>query len=64
MRRQGIPTERGDLYDQIDRANQDIRAQLEIIYQAEGAICDLGNAEPSRPQREVNDQPKPHTQAS
>ncbi len=62
MRRQGIPTERGDLYDQIDKANEDIRAQLEIIYQAEGAIRDLGNAEPSRPQREVNDQPKPHTQ--
>ena len=60
MRRQGIPTERGDLYDQIDKANEDIRAQLEIIYQAEGAICDLGNAEPSRPQREVNDQPKPN----
>ena len=59
MRRQGIPTERGDLYDQIDKANEDIRAQLEIIYQAEGAICDLGNAETSRPQREVNDQPRP-----
>jgi MobA/MobL family len=62
MRRQGIPTERGDLYDQIDRANEDIRQNLEAIYQAEGAIRDLGNAEPSRPQREVNDRPKPHTQ--
>lgn len=62
MRRQGIPTERGDLYDQIDRANQDIRQNLEKIYQAEGAIRDLGNAETSRPQREVNDKFKPHTQ--
>ena len=62
MRRQGIPTERGDLYDQIDRANEDIRQNLEKIYQAEGAIRDLGNAETSRPQREVNDKFKPHTQ--
>ncbi|MCY7335061.1 MAG: MobA/MobL family protein [Chamaesiphon sp.] len=62
MRRQGIPTERGDLYDQIDKANQDIRAQLETIYQAEGAIRDLGNAEISSPQQEVNDQPRSHTQ--
>ena len=62
MRRQGIPTERGDLYDRIDKANEDIRAQLETIYQAEGAIRDLGNAETSRPQREVNDKFKPHTQ--
>jgi MobA/MobL family len=56
MRRQGIPTERGDLYDQIDQANADIRQQLEVIYQAEGAIRDLGNAEISSPQREVNDE--------
>ncbi len=56
MRRQGIPTERGDLYDQIDKANEDIRAQLETIYQAEGAIRDLGNDEINSPQREVNDQ--------
>ncbi len=62
MRRQGIPTERGDLYDQIDQANQDIRQNLEKIYQAEGAIRDLGNAEPSRPQHEVNDQPRSRSQ--
>jgi MobA/MobL family len=62
MRRQGIPTERGDLYDRIDKANSDIRAQLETIYQAEGAIRDLGNAEPSRPQHEVNDQPRSRSQ--
>jgi MobA/MobL family len=55
MRRQGIPTERGDLYDQIDRANEDIRQNLEKIYQAEGAIRDRGNAETTRPQREVNE---------
>jgi MobA/MobL family len=41
MRRQGIPTERGDLYDQIDKANQDIRQNLEKIYQAESAIHQL-----------------------
>jgi len=58
MRRQGIPTERGDLYDQIDRANENIRQNLEAIYQAEGAIRDLGKDETSRPQREVNDQPR------
>ncbi len=63
MRRQGIPTERSDLYDQIDLANENIRAQLEIIYQAEGAIRDLGNAEPSRPQREVNE-PRPQEPSS
>jgi MobA/MobL family len=58
MRRQGIPTERGDRYDQIDQANEDIRAQLETIYQAEGAIRDLGKDETSSQQREVNDQPR------
>jgi MobA/MobL family len=58
MRRQGIPTERGDLYDQIERANQDIRQNLEAIYQAEGAIRDLGKDETSSPQHEVNDQPR------
>jgi hypothetical protein len=62
MRRQGIPTERGDLYDQIDKANEDIRAQLETIYQAEGAIRDLGNAEVNSPQQEVNDQPRSRSQ--
>jgi MobA/MobL family len=62
MRRQGIPTERGDLYDQIDKANEDIRAQLETIYQAEGAIRDLGNDEINSPQREVNDQPRTQSQ--
>jgi hypothetical protein len=44
MRRQGISTERGDLYDQIDKANQDIRQNLEKIYQAEGAIHHLESA--------------------
>jgi MobA/MobL family len=44
MRRQGIPTERGDLYDQIERANQDIRQNLEKIYQAEGAIRNIEEA--------------------
>jgi hypothetical protein len=62
MRRQGIPTERGDLYDQIERANQDIRQNLEAIYQAEGAIRDLGKDETSSPQHEVNDQPRPQSQ--
>jgi MobA/MobL family len=62
MRRQGIPTERGDRYDQIDKANQDIRAQLETIYQAEGAIRDLGKDEVNSPPREVNDQPRPQSQ--
>jgi ATP-dependent exoDNAse (exonuclease V) alpha subunit len=62
MRRQGIPTERGDLYDQIDQANEDIRAQLETIYQAEVAIRDLGNAEVNSPQQEVNDQPRSRSQ--
>jgi MobA/MobL family len=62
MRRQGIPTERGDLYDQIDKANQDIRQNLEKIYQAEGAIRDLGKDETSSQQREVNDQPRPQSQ--
>ena len=41
MRKKGIPTERGDLYDQIDRANAEIRSRLEEIYQAESAIKDL-----------------------
>jgi MobA/MobL family len=62
MRRQGIPTERGDLYDQIDQANEDIRAQLETIYQAEGAIRDLGNAEVNSPPRKANDQPRTQPQ--
>jgi hypothetical protein len=62
MRRQGIPTERGDLYDQIDKANDDIRQNLEKIYQAEGAIRDLGKDETSSQQREVNDQPRPQSQ--
>jgi MobA/MobL family len=62
MRRQGIPTERGDRYDQIDQANEDIRAQLETIYQAEGAIRDLGKDETSSPPREVNDQPRSQSQ--
>ena len=62
MRRQGIPTERGDLYDQIDKANSDIRAQLETIYQAEGAIRDLGNDEVNSPPRKVNDQPRTQPQ--
>jgi MobA/MobL family len=62
MRRQGIPTERGDLYDQIEQANQDIRQNLEKIYQAEGAIRDLGKDETSSQQCEVNDRPKPQSQ--
>jgi hypothetical protein len=62
MRRQGIPTERGDLYDQIDKANEDIRAQLETIYQAEGAIRDLGKDKVNSPPHEVNDQPRPQSQ--
>jgi MobA/MobL family len=62
MRRQGIPSERGDLYDRIERANENIRQNLEAIYQAEGAIRDLGQAEINRPQREVNDQPRPQSQ--
>ena len=41
MRAKGIPTERGDEYDRIDLANAEIRARLEIIYQAESAIRDL-----------------------
>jgi MobA/MobL family len=44
MRRQGIPTERGNLYDQIERANHDIRQNLEKIYQAEGAIRNIESA--------------------
>jgi hypothetical protein len=64
MRRQGIPTERGNLYDQIDKANEDIRQNLEKIYQAEGAIRDLGKDETSSQQREVNDQPRPQSQES
>jgi hypothetical protein len=55
MRRQGIPTERSDLYDQIDRANEDIRQQLEVIYQAEGTIRDLGKDETSSQHSEVNE---------
>ena len=62
MRRQGIPTERGDLYDQIDKANEDIRAQLETIYQAEVAIRDLGKDKVNSPPHEVNDQPRPQSQ--
>jgi len=58
MRRQGIPTERGNRYDQIDRANEDIRAHLEEIYQAESTIRNLGKDEINSPPREVNDQPR------
>jgi hypothetical protein len=62
MRRQGIPTERGDRYDQIDKANSDIRAQLETIYQAEVAIRDLGKDKVNSPPRKVNDQPRTQPQ--
>jgi MobA/MobL family len=41
MRRQNIPTERGDLYDQIDRANAEIQARLEEIYKIENEISNL-----------------------
>ena len=41
MRRQGIPTERGDRYDQIDLANAELRAQLEEIYSIENEISNL-----------------------
>jgi MobA/MobL family len=35
MRAKGIQTDRGDLYDQIEQANADIRAQLDKIYEGE-----------------------------
>jgi MobA/MobL family len=38
MRRRGIPTERGDRYDQIDQANIDIRQNLEQIYESSNTI--------------------------
>lgn len=38
MRRRGVPTERGEIYDQIDQANEDIRANLEQIYESSSAI--------------------------
>jgi hypothetical protein len=63
MRRQGIPTERGDRYDQIDRANENIRQNLEEIYQAESTIRDLGNAETSSQQSEINE-PRPQEPSS
>ena len=41
MRKKGIPTDRGDCYDQIDRANADIRSRLEETYQIETEISNL-----------------------
>jgi MobA/MobL family len=41
MRAKGIPTERGDRYDQIDLANAGIRSRLEEIYNIENEISNL-----------------------
>jgi hypothetical protein len=41
MRAKGIPSERGDRYDQIDRANAEIRTRLEEIYNIENEISNL-----------------------
>jgi MobA/MobL family len=40
MRARGIQTDRGDLYDQIEQANADIRADLQKIYEGEQMIRD------------------------
>jgi MobA/MobL family len=41
LRAKGIPTERGDRYDQIDLANAEIRVQLEEVYKIENEISNL-----------------------
>jgi hypothetical protein len=41
MRAKGIPTERGDRYDQIDLANAEIRSRLEETYNIENEISNL-----------------------
>jgi hypothetical protein len=41
MRAKGIPTERGDRYDQIDLANAEIRSRLEETYNIDNEISNL-----------------------
>ena len=41
MRAKGIPTERGDRYDQIDLANAENKVRLEEIYKIENEISNL-----------------------
>jgi len=41
LRAKGIPSERGDRYDQIDLANAQIRVQLEEVYNIENEISNL-----------------------
>ena len=47
MRKKGIPTERGNLYDQIDRANAEIKARLEEAYQLEISLSNIQQQEPT-----------------
>jgi hypothetical protein len=41
LRAKGIPSERGDRYDQIDLANAEIRSRLEEVYNIETEISNL-----------------------
>ena len=43
MRKRGIPTDRGDEYDRIEKYNQNIKDQLEDIYNQETELTELSN---------------------
>jgi MobA/MobL family len=55
MRRRGVPTERGDIYDQIDQANEDIRANLEQIYESSSAIDQIKKEAAAAQKREADE---------
>jgi MobA/MobL family len=55
MRRRGVPTERGDIYDQIDQANEDIRANLEQIYESSSAIEQIKKEAAAAQKREADE---------
>ena len=44
MRARGIPTDRGDEYDQIEQINNDVRQHLEEIYRDESALATLSDS--------------------
>jgi hypothetical protein len=55
MRRRGVSTERGDIYDQIDQANEDIRANLEQIYESSSAIEQIKKEAVAAQKREADE---------
>jgi hypothetical protein len=55
MRRRGVPTERGDIYDQIDQANEDIRANLEQIYESSSVIEQIKKEAAAAQKREADE---------